>query len=274
MTKKYLGFILAGGMLVSGCLITGTASVRSQNQTGGILVLVGDENKAMADANNKMGVHCGPGNFTIVARDTVKVGSENYANSNTGYDERTDSARDTDSIAAGASRNGSNGSDYVAAESTREDQSSVTQGGSSTSSVSGTRDVNEIRITYRCGGAAVAPAPAPVPPPAPAPPPPPPLTCQSAITCATAPPICPVGATPVIENGCFNGGCMAKTACPDGAPFACSDLNTNESACSDNTACRAVSQGVNCTAPDGSLCKSGASSCSCASFIFGSCEPV
>ncbi len=179
MKKKYLGFVLIGGMITSGCIM-GSARIRSQNQTGGVMVLEGDEGKAMEDANKKMGIHCGPGNFRIVARDTVKVGSENYANSATDYDERTDSATDSDTIAAGSQRHGRNGSDYVEGQSTREDSSAVTQGGSSTSSVSGTRDVNEIRITYQCGGApapapvagpAPGPAPAPVgpPPPAPAP---------------------------------------------------------------------------------------------------------
>src|SRR5204863_9573094 len=44
-------------------------------------ILKGDENKALKDADKKMAMHCGMGNFQIVSRDTVVVGHENYADS-------------------------------------------------------------------------------------------------------------------------------------------------------------------------------------------------
>ena len=191
--KLGISAIAIAAIFLGGCLI-GSAKIRSQDQSGGVLVLDGDENKAMQDAQNKMAQHCGPGNYQIVKRETVKVGSEQYANSNTAYDETTDRARDEDSVAASASdtttthdsatsndgwgnrdsaSDTTTTNDTVAASSTSEDETTVTQGGKSTSSVQGVRDVNEIRVHYACnnagGGAAPGPAPAGPAPEGPAP---------------------------------------------------------------------------------------------------------
>lgn len=174
----------------SGCML-GSAQIRYQDQAGGVLVLDGDQNKAMQDAQQKMAQHCGPGNYQIVKRETVKVGTEQYAQSNTNYGERTDRARDEDTVADGysdtttthdsaTSNDGWGNTDHASdttttndsgyASSTSEDESTVTQGGQTTSSVQGVRDVNEIRLHYQCGGGggAVAPGPAPAADPAPA----------------------------------------------------------------------------------------------------------
>jgi len=99
-------------------------------------------------------------------------------------------------------------------------------------------------------------------------------TCQSTVTCQSAAPICPAGSTPAIENGCYTGSCMAKADCPDGAPFACSDLNNDENACSANSACSSVFKGVNCTAPNGATCTGGTANCTCESFQFDYCEEI
>ena len=149
--------IALAATFATGCMI-GSAKIRSQDQQGGVLVLEGDENKAMQDAQNKMGQHCGPGNYQIVKRETVKVGEEQYANSNTAYDERTDRARDEDTASASASdttvthdsasrddgwgnRDSASDTtvthDSASATSTSEDETTVTQGGKSTSSVQG-----------------------------------------------------------------------------------------------------------------------------------------
>ncbi len=200
--KRVFSFAAIAATLSVGC-IGGQAKVWSQDQAGGVLALEGDENKAMQDAQNKMAQHCGPGNFQIVKRETIKVGQEQYADSATNYDETTDRARDEDTVAvAGAnttttsdttSEQDAFGSDTMhdssttttaaGASSTSEDELTQTQGGSQTSSVKGVRDVNSVRIHYQCGGGVAAPAPAaPVPaaaappapaaPAAPAPPPP------------------------------------------------------------------------------------------------------
>lgn len=164
---------------LGGCAV-GQAKVWSQDQQGGILALEGDEGKAMEDAERQMSLHCGQGNYRIVKRYHVKVGSEQYSNSATDYDERTDRARDEDTAAVAVSdtvhssdtttESDAYGSDTMhdsqtstaaaAASSTSEDETSLTEGGSRTSSVQGVRDVNSFRIQYECGGGMMAPAPA------------------------------------------------------------------------------------------------------------------
>jgi hypothetical protein len=182
--------IAIAATLTTGCLL-GSAKVRFQDQQGGVLVLDGDENKAMQDAQNKMAQHCGPGNYEIVKRETIKVGEEQYANSNTQYGERTDRARDEDVVGDSASdttvthdsatsNDGWGNQDHASdttvsndsayAQSTSEDETEVVQGGKSTSEVQGVRDVNEIRLHYQCGGGGgVAPGTAPAAAPEPAP---------------------------------------------------------------------------------------------------------
>lgn len=188
--KTALCGVALAAMFSGGCLM-GSAKIRYQDQQGGVLVLQGDENKAMQDAQNKMAQHCGPGNWHIVKRETVKVGEEEYANKNTNYQEQTDRARDED-VVGGSSTDTDSASDTVHssdgwgnsatssdsatstdssyAQNTQEDESTVTQGGAQTQEVHGTRDVNEIRVHYTCGAvAAPGPAPAPAAAPAPAP---------------------------------------------------------------------------------------------------------
>ena len=203
---KRMQWIVLSGVFFSAACITGNARVHYQDQAGGVLALNGDEGEAFKDARKKMDSHCGMGNHRIVKRETIKVGTENYSNSNTSYDERTDRARDEDTVAAGGSSsqtvhhgNGSTTNTAAgAASSTREDETTYTQGDQNTSSVSGTRDVNEVRVHYQCGGAAAQPAPAPVQPapaqPAPVQPPPPapgpvqPAPVQPAPPTGTVPP--------------------------------------------------------------------------------------
>jgi hypothetical protein len=67
---------------------------------------------------------------------------------------------------------------------------------------------------------------------------------------------------------------MPKDECPDGAPFACSDLNASEDACIANVACGAVYKGVNCTSDTGADCTSGSDNCTCESFELDRCDPV
>ena len=99
-------------------------------------------------------------------------------------------------------------------------------------------------------------------------------TCQGDVFCEIDPPVCPVGSTPAIESGCYTGACMAKTDCPDGAPFECSDLNNDENACIGNNSCSTVYKGVNCTSPGGDECTGGSVNCTCESFEYDYCEAI
>ena len=99
-------------------------------------------------------------------------------------------------------------------------------------------------------------------------------TCQGDVSCNVDAPVCPVGSTAVIEDGCYTGACMAKTDCPDGAPFECSDLNNDENACIASDACSTVYNGVNCTSADGSECTGASVDCTCESFVYASCEEI
>lgn len=99
-------------------------------------------------------------------------------------------------------------------------------------------------------------------------------TCQGEVSCDVAPPLCPLGSTPAIEEGCYSGTCMLKTDCPDGAPFACSDLNQDEAACISSSDCLSVYKGINCSSDTGEECTSGTANCSCESFDYDYCEEV
>lgn len=99
-----------------------------------------------------------------------------------------------------------------------------------------------------------------------------PITCQGEVTCADEAPICPSGSTPEIQDGCYTGECMAKDQCPDGAPFECSDLDSDEQACFDHADCAPVYKGINCQDPDGNQCSSGDNNCTCESFEYDYCE--
>jgi hypothetical protein len=189
---RRFGFVLA---LLVGC--GGTASVYYQDQHGGVLALHNDEEKALKDAEQKMAAHCGAQGYQIVKRETVVVGQENYAQSQHSYgqDQQGQHAQDTHSqqasqgssaqtattdshteqgvnidrdgwdggsdstttqTASGASQQSS-----VSDTSTRGADQTQIRGGDQSSSVSGTRDVTEMRVTYVCGnsgGAGGAPA--------------------------------------------------------------------------------------------------------------------
>lgn len=97
-------------------------------------------------------------------------------------------------------------------------------------------------------------------------------TCRGDVYCADAAPICPVGSTAEIESGCYTGSCMLKTECPDGAPFACADLNASEASCAANSDCSSVYKGIGCTSDTGAECTGGSANCSCESFVFDYCE--
>ncbi len=123
----------------------GYASVLMQNYIeprGGVLVLHGSEEDAMKDAMARMAAHCGAGKFQIQRRESVVIGSEAYANTQTNYgeQERADKAGTSETA---NTRDGS-------ATETAEAERRQVQGGATTNQISGTRDVRETRITYAC----------------------------------------------------------------------------------------------------------------------------
>ena len=157
-TSVLSGFpiLLVAGAAVLATAGCGSARLVSRNQTGGVIALQGDRQKAMEQAHQEMSAHCGPGAYRIVEEGEHVVGSETQAADET----------------------------YATKEGTV-----VTQGGSQT------KNVIEWRMKYECGAPpayygqpAAPPAPpgtyiAPPPPynyppppaqypPAPAPPPP------------------------------------------------------------------------------------------------------
>jgi hypothetical protein len=171
--------------LVTGCM--GSASVYYQDTHGGVFALHDDQNKAMKDAREKMAAHCGPQGFQIVKQETVVVGKEQYTQSQHAYDQEQTSVASKEQVSAeqtqivhtdqavaevhheeGAEEYPDGyvaGSDTVvaagtatthdqstvAASASHEAQAGTIQGGESTSSVSGVRDVTEVRVTYVCG---------------------------------------------------------------------------------------------------------------------------
>jgi len=136
-----LKHIVQGGLLALASLTAqacGSSRVYYQDTQGGVLILQGDEDKALDDAGGRMSSHCGPQGYDIVKREMVTVGSEAYASQKTDYGERERRAKDAE---VAATRDG-----FVAAE----DEQRQKQGTSTTNAVSGVREVRETRITYAC----------------------------------------------------------------------------------------------------------------------------
>ena len=55
----------------------GSAKVIQRHQTGGVVELVGDRGAAMKDADEEMGAHCGPNNYSIVQEGEEAVADPN-----------------------------------------------------------------------------------------------------------------------------------------------------------------------------------------------------
>ena len=97
-------------------------------------------------------------------------------------------------------------------------------------------------------------------------------TCQGVVVCDEEAPNCGNGSTPTIQNGCYNGTCIIRSLCPDGAPFACSDLDDSEDSCIARPICSPVYRGLNCTTGTGEACATGSQPCTCTNFVFDTCE--
>ena len=132
--KRFV-LLLAGLGCLQAC---GSARIFYQDQQGGTLILDGDEDKALEDAQAKMAAHCGPGRYTIVRREMVAIGQEAYASQQTNYGEREARAKDGEVVET------DRGAAYV------EDEDRVKQGTATTNAVSGVREVRETRVSYVC----------------------------------------------------------------------------------------------------------------------------
>ncbi len=186
MSKTVSSLAIASLLLACG----GTARIYQQDQNSATFVLEGAEDKALADAHKKMRAQCGAQGYYLAKRDTVVVGQENYSNENTEYEEQEDTTRDADRVltndaveeseysGGGSSAEvevtdhgpgyedttrvegseysggGSSESHSIEEESEQEDTTRNTSGNTNTSTVEGTRNINEKRVTFVCGSAA------------------------------------------------------------------------------------------------------------------------
>jgi hypothetical protein len=134
--------LLAAPLAFAAC---GHATILEQSYVdprGGVLVLHGDEEKAFEDAHARMAAHCGAGKYQILRRAQEVVGSEAYATSQTQYGQ-DEAARNAGASETTATPTGS------ATETSGAERRQI-QGGSTTTEVSGVREVRETRITYAC----------------------------------------------------------------------------------------------------------------------------
>lgn len=103
----------------------GNARVIRRTPNGGVIALDGDRGKAMEQATNEMGAHCGPGNYTITLEGEEPIGTDTVAREDTNYGERSNGRR--------------------------------TEGGATTTSAQSTRTAMEWRVHYSCGGGGAPP---------------------------------------------------------------------------------------------------------------------
>ena len=69
-------------------------------------------------------------------------------------------------------------------------------------------------------------------------------TCRGEVLCDLPPPVCPVGSTPGIANGCYTGVCIPLERCEEPRPC---DSARSEAECTANNACTPLYIGHDCT---------------------------
>lgn len=94
---------------------------------GGVLALIGSEDKAMEDAEKKMAAHCGAGKFRVERRTMAVVGMASYSTTQTNYEEQE------------------TGGEENSAKEQRE-----LSGGETSSTVTESQETRELRLSYAC----------------------------------------------------------------------------------------------------------------------------
>jgi hypothetical protein len=94
-------------------------------------------------------------------------------------------------------------------------------------------------------------------------------SCGGPVTCTVTEPTCPIGQVPLIGGDCWTGSCEAYASCD--VPPPCPDIN-DEQDCLSRSDCLSTYNGIDCTMPNGSACQAGDTGCTCASFVFASCQ--
>jgi hypothetical protein len=87
--------------------------------------------------------------------------------------------------------------------------------------------------------------------------------CNGIVLCDAAPPPCPTGTHPGVENGCWTGYCIPDDQCENPPPPACEE-ETNEMACQARAECMPIYTGTCWVNPDGSY--------TCTDTAFVRCE--
>ena len=152
MCKRNLFLI---SLLSLGSIACSGARIISQDIGGGVLSLYGSESSMMEKAQSVMNAHCGRRGFSIVKRETVVVGQEQYTQ--TDYQDQAQ----VDAQNTGERVKETTGESVKSAEgeSTAQRSNSAHRAQTSTQStakgqettVSGVRQLTEHHLTYQCG---------------------------------------------------------------------------------------------------------------------------
>lgn len=94
---------------------------------GGVLALIGSEEKAMEDAEKKMAAHCGAGKFRVERRTLAVVGMSSYSTTQTNYGEQE-----------------------TGGEESGEKEPRELSGSEISSTVTESQETRELRLSYAC----------------------------------------------------------------------------------------------------------------------------
>jgi hypothetical protein len=102
-------------------------------------------------------------------------------------------------------------------------------------------------------------------------------TCNGAVTCTNAKPVCPEGTVPMVSNGCWAD--VDLNGQPDCGAIASCDITPtcqayqHENDCKTGAGCTIVKKGINCTSETGGgSCQDGQPGCICAMYVYDSCR--
>ncbi len=136
------------GPLVAAALLgaCGHARVHYQDADGGVLTLHDDEERALADARERMAAHCGARGHQIVRRETVAIGEESYTKVD--HAARAESKAEGERQASLTPASAPEAPPVTVAAQRREQ--TTRDDAARTTTVSGVRVLTEHRVTYVC----------------------------------------------------------------------------------------------------------------------------